>query len=132
MAVVTNIIIVSLTLNAFQHRAIALSTSVTMIVNFLFLSAVLYKKVGGYDLRYLIGSFIKIVLASAAMGLLAYYLYGAVGLILDQRLLLDQIIALLLVMAVAALAYFALIRLLGIKEYEEVVAGLKRRFLGKI
>jgi putative peptidoglycan lipid II flippase len=132
LAVATNILIVSLTLKAFQHRAIALSTSVTMIVNFCFLSAVLYRKVGGYDLRYLIGSFVKITLASAVMGLLAYYLYAAAGLILDQGLLLNQIIALLLVMTAAVLVYFALIRLLGIKEYQEVVAALKRRFLGKI
>jgi putative peptidoglycan lipid II flippase len=129
-AVVTNVLIVSLTLNAFQHKAIALSTSITMIVNFCFLSAVLYRKVGGYDLRYLVGAFIKITLASAAMGLLAYYLYRAASLILDQRLLLNQMLALFLVMAAAVLVYFALIRLLGIKEYHEVVESLKKRFLG--
>jgi putative peptidoglycan lipid II flippase len=132
LAVATNIFFVSLTLNAFQHKAIALSTSITMIVNFCFLSAVLYRKVGGYDLRYLVRSLVKITLASLAMGLLAYYLHHVAGQILDQRLLLNQIIALLLVMAVAVSVYFALIRLLGIKEYQEVVAGLKRRFLGKI
>jgi putative peptidoglycan lipid II flippase len=131
-AVVTNLVIVSLTLNAFQHKAIALSTSVTMIVNFIFLSVILYKKVGGYDLRYLIGAFIKIILASAAMGILAHYLYHVASLILDQRLLLNQTIALLLVMAAAVLFYFAVIRLLGIKEYHEVMEGVKRRFLGKI
>ena len=130
LAVATNIFFVSLTLNAFQHKAIALSTSITMIVNFVFLSAVLYRKVGGYDLRYLIGAFIKITLASLAMGLLAYYLYHVAGLIMDQRLLLNQIIALLLVMAVAVLVYFVLIRQLGIKEYQEVMGSLKKRFLG--
>jgi putative peptidoglycan lipid II flippase len=131
LAVATNIIIVSLTLDAFQHKAIALSTSITMIVNFCFLSAILYRKVGGYDLRYLIGAFIKITLAAAAMGLLAYYLYRAAGLILDLRLLLNQIVALLSVMAAAVLVYFALIRWLGIKEYHEVVESLKKRFLGR-
>jgi hypothetical protein len=34
-------------------------------------------------------------------------------------------------MAVAALFYFFVIRWLGIKEYHEVVEGLKRRFLGR-
>jgi len=130
LAVATNVLIVSLTLNAFQHKAIAFSTSITMIVNFVFLSVVLYRKVGGYDLRYLIGVFIKITLASLAIGLLAYYLYHVVGLILDQRLFFNQIIALLSIMAVAVLVYFVLIRQLGIKEYHEVVESLKRRFLG--
>jgi putative peptidoglycan lipid II flippase len=128
---VTNVIIVSLTLDAFQHRAIALSTSVTMIVNFVFLSTVLYRKVGGYNLRYLIGAFVKIALASLVMGLAAYYLYPIIGLLLDQRGLLNQTIALMSVMVVAVLVYFILIRWLGIKEYHEVVEGLKRRFLGR-
>jgi putative peptidoglycan lipid II flippase len=131
-AVVTNLVIVSLTLSALQHKAIALSTSVTMIINFIFLSAILYRKVGGYDLRYLIGAFIKIILASAAMGLLAHYLYRLGGQILDQRLLLNQMIALFFIITVAALFYFVVIRWLGIKEYHEVLASLKRRFLGKI
>jgi putative peptidoglycan lipid II flippase len=131
LAVVTNVLIVSLTLDAFQHKAIALSTSITMIINFFFLSAVLYKKVGGYDLRYLTVAFIKITLASAAMGLAASYLYPLAGQILDQRLVLNQIIALLLVIALAVSIYFILIRWLGIKELREVVGGLKRRFLGR-
>jgi putative peptidoglycan lipid II flippase len=130
-AVVTNLVIVSLTLSALQHKAIALSTSITMIVNFIFLSVILYKKVGGYDLRYLIGAFIKIILASAAMGLVAYYLYHAASLVLDQRLLLTQMIALFFIIAVAALFYFVVIRWLGIKEYHEVWEGLKRRFWGR-
>jgi putative peptidoglycan lipid II flippase len=131
LAVVTNVLFISLTLDAFQHKAIAFSTSVTMIANFCFLSAVLYRKVGGYNLRYLIGAFIKITLASLAMGLLAYYLYPMVGQIMDQRLLQNQIIALLAVMAAAVMVYFVLIRWLGIKEYHEVMEMVKGRFLGK-
>ena len=131
LAVVTNIFIVSLTLNAFQHKAIALSTSVTMIINFFFLSAVLYKKVRGYNLRYLMGTFSKITLVSLAMGLLAYYLYHVVGLALDQCVLLNQVIALLSVMVVAVLVYFVLIRWLGIKEYYEVIGSLQKRFRGR-
>jgi len=130
LAVVTNVFFISLTLNAFQHKAIAFSTSITMIVNFVFLSAVLYRKVGGYDLRYLIGALIKITLASLVMGLFAYYLYHSFGLIMDQRLLLHQIISLMLVIALAVAVYFVLIRLLGIKEYQEVMETLKRKVLG--
>jgi putative peptidoglycan lipid II flippase len=131
LAVVTNVIIVSLTLDTFQHKAIALSTSVTMIVNFCFLSTVLYRKVGGYNLRYLITAFVKITLASAAMGLVAYYVYPITGLIVVHHTLLTQTMALLLTIAVAALVYFMVIRRLGIKEYHEVVQSLKRRFLGR-
>jgi putative peptidoglycan lipid II flippase len=131
MAVATNILIVSLTLNAFQHRAIALSTSVTMIINFFFLSVVLYKKVGGYDLRYLAGSFIKITGAAMVMGFAALYLYAAARLLITSSTLLSQAIVLILTMAVAVAAYFMLIRWLGIKELHEVVENLKKKFLGR-
>ena len=129
LAVVTNILIVSLTLDAFQHKAIALSTSITMIINFFFLSAVLYKKVGGYDLRYLTGSFIKIIVASAAMGLAALYLYAAGSRLITHATVFNQGLVLIVTIAVAVVVYFILIRWLGIKELHEVIGGLKKRFL---
>jgi putative peptidoglycan lipid II flippase len=129
LAVATNILIVSLTLNAFQHKAIALSTSITMIINFFFLSAVLYKKVGGYDLRYLAGSFLKIVLASAAMGIAASYLYAAGGLLVTHTTLINQAIVLILTIVAAVVVYFILIRWFGIRELHEVIGSLKKRFL---
>jgi putative peptidoglycan lipid II flippase len=130
LAVATNVIFVSLTLKYFQHRAIAFSTSITMIFNFIFLSAVLYRKVGGYALGNLFSSLIKIVLASAVMGFLAYYLYQGAASILDQQSLIGQVISLALVIGLSISVYFILIRLLGIREYKEVMAGLKRRLFG--
>ena len=131
LAVATNILIVSLTLDAFQHKAIALSTSITMIINFFFLSVVLYKKVGGYDLRYLAGSFIKITVASAAMGLTASYLYAAGSRLIAHATLLNQGLVLIVTIAVAVVVYFILIRWLGIKELHEVMGSLKKRFLAR-
>ena len=128
LAVVTNIIFVSLTLGTFQHKAIAFSTSITMILNFIFLSAVLYGRVGGYDLRTLLRSLIKILFASLVMGLLAHYFYQGLGLILSLKGLLNQIISLILVIALAVLVYFILIRWLGIQEINEVMGSLRKRF----
>jgi putative peptidoglycan lipid II flippase len=130
LAVATNVIFVSLTLEYFQHRAIAFSTSITMIFNFVFLSVILYRKVGGYDLRYLFSSLFKIVLASAVMGILAYYLYEGAAFYLDHQRLIGQVISLALVIGLSVLVYFVLIRVLGIQEYKEVMAGIKRRLFG--
>jgi putative peptidoglycan lipid II flippase len=129
LAVITNILFISFTLEAFQHKAIAFSTSITMIINFLFLSAVLYHKIRGYDWRYLLTSLIKIVFASLIMGLLAYRFYQTLGRFFNYQRLADEILSLVLVMAVAVSAYFLLIRWLGIKELNEVLEGLRRRFL---
>ncbi len=124
-----NILIVSQTLDIFQHRAIALSTSVTMIFNFVFLSAVLYRKVGGYDLSYLVRSLLKITLASLAMGGLSYYFYRGLGEFWGRQNLISQAATLLIVIAVAVPFYFTAIRLLGIREFKEVLEKLKGKLL---
>ena len=69
LAVGINILIITLTIGRFEHRAIALSTSCTMLLNFLFLSAVLYRKMDGYSLARLGLGLAKIAGASLAMGL---------------------------------------------------------------
>jgi putative peptidoglycan lipid II flippase len=127
LAVVTNVVFISLTIDTFQHKAIAFSTSVTMILNFLFLSTVLYIKVGGYNLRDLLKSFMKITLASAVMGLITFYLYWNLVLFFDRRFLIDQIISLSLAIAAAGGIYLLLIRLLGIQEANEVLGVLRKR-----
>ncbi len=128
LAVVSNVVFISLTLDIFQHKAIAFSMSITMIFNFIFLSAVLYRKVGGYDLRVLFRSLIKIILSSLVTGLSAYYLYQWLGRFLNPVGILNQIISLGLAMLAAVLVYFLLIRLMAIREMDEVMEGFKRRF----
>jgi putative peptidoglycan lipid II flippase len=128
LTVACNIAFVSLTLDIFQHKAIAFSTSITMIFNFFFLSAVLFRKVGGYDLKALLKSFLKIVLASLIMGLSAFYLYRGLGLVLNPHGFLNQIIILALTILAAILVYFILIRWLGIQEMNDVLNGVKKRF----
>ncbi|OPL13055.1 MAG: virulence factor [delta proteobacterium ML8_D] len=73
LAVALNICIILAALDKLQHRAIALSTSATMIFNFMLLAAVLYKKIGGYPSRRLFLSLGKIFLASGIMGLLVWW-----------------------------------------------------------
>ena len=48
LTVAANLVFINLTLAPLQHRAIALSTSLSMILNFLFLGAMLYRKLGGF------------------------------------------------------------------------------------
>jgi len=74
LAIAINIAIISVTIKYWQHLAIALSTSCTMLINFLFLMTVLYIKLGGYPLGYLLKNLLKILLATA---FLAAFLYSA-------------------------------------------------------
>jgi len=128
IAVVTNIVFISLTLEAFQHKAIAFSTSITMIFNFAFLGAVLYRKLGGFDLRYLFKSLLKITGASLAMGGLAYVLNLGLEDLWGKPRLAGQMAVLALVITAAGVFYFGLIRWLGIREFKEILDKLKERW----
>lgn len=68
-AVGLNIVIISLTINHLAHRAIALSTSITICMNFILLAVILYKKMGSYPAWRLFIGLCKICVAGAAMGM---------------------------------------------------------------
>jgi putative peptidoglycan lipid II flippase len=73
IAVALNIFIILATLDKLQHKAIALSTSVTMIFNFVLLAVILYKKIGGYSTGRIFMSLSKIITASSIMGVLVWW-----------------------------------------------------------
>ncbi len=72
MAIVFNIIIVESTIKQYQHLSIALSTSCTMLLNFLFLMTVLYKSMNGFSIKYIITGLLKI--SSATLCLVIFLL----------------------------------------------------------
>ena len=69
LTVAANILFINLTVSPLQHRAIALSTSLSMILNFLFLGVVLYRRLGGFRVRPLLVTLAKVVAAGLVMGL---------------------------------------------------------------
>jgi putative peptidoglycan lipid II flippase len=73
MAIGINIIIISLTIDRFQHLAIALSTSCTMLINFLFLITVLYINLNGFSVSYLVKGLAKIMLATSGLTALLWF-----------------------------------------------------------
>ncbi len=127
IAVLMNIVVITMTLDLFQHRAIAFATSMSMIFNFFFLSIVLYKKVEGYSLAYLVVCFGKICLASGLMGLwlinlmnwLGGYLIGSIG---------SQILGLLIYIVSSVAVYGIFLYLLRLREINFLVDRLKNNF----
>ncbi len=79
LAVAANILIITLSIDAMQHKAIALATSCAMIGNFLFLSVVLYRKLEGYSLPYLGWGLLKVCAASGVMWLWLVMIRGWLG-----------------------------------------------------
>jgi len=126
MAVVVNILVITMTIDSFQHKAIAFSTSITMILNFVFLSLILYRKVEGYDLGYLFKSLAKVLMASAAMGLIVYYVHGWLEGIWGHGLH-AELFSLSITIAFAGLSYFFLLYALRLKEWRVLAEKFVKR-----
>jgi putative peptidoglycan lipid II flippase len=115
LAVGANIIIILLTIDLFQHKAIALSTSCSMFFNFLFLSVILYRKLAGYSLAYLFKGLGKVLLASGAMG--GYLLglqYGLANWL--QKSFIQELTGLLFLILSGAALYGGVLYLLRLQE----------------
>ncbi|MEW6733174.1 MAG: murein biosynthesis integral membrane protein MurJ [Acidobacteriota bacterium] len=119
------------------HRGLALATSIVALVNFVVLFVVLRNKLGELGEQRLLISFIKISLASAIMGLLAWSTSQVVMSPLKSLLassgssaLIGRAIQTGTALAVAGLVFYLACRLLKVAEFDRVMAVLGRR-LGK-
>jgi len=127
LGVAANIGTITLVIDSLQHRGIALSTSCAMILNFFFLGVILYRKLAGYPLGYLLRGLAKILLAT---GLMCGGIWGM------QRLLapwtsgpiLVQIVALAALIGVAVAIYAASLQLLRLPEFTLLTGKVVQRF----
>jgi putative peptidoglycan lipid II flippase len=126
LAVAANILFISLTIDTLSFRAIALSTSCSMCLNFLFLGCILYYKLEGFSLTQLGRGIIKITVASTVMALGLF----ALKLPLTSFLLgglLFQGASLLLLIAAAVLFYAVTLHFLHLPEFMVITQKLGRR-----
>ena len=93
LAMAANVLIILFTLGSFQHNALALSVSGAITLNFLFLSTVLYRKLGGYSLGYLLAALAKIALAAGLMGGWLFLMQPRLAALTGQNILI-QLLAL--------------------------------------
>ncbi len=128
MAIITNILIISFTIETFQHRAIALSTSATMIINFIFLMVILYYKTGGYSLTIFLKGFVKIVFAALTMSAVL-----AIGFNYLQRFEVSSLLLRISFLAISitgsALIYVIILNYLGLPELASLIGRFKQKFL---
>jgi putative peptidoglycan lipid II flippase len=127
IAVGVNITLISLTIDSFSFKAIALSTSCSMALNFLFLGIILYRKLTGFSLPYLFLGIAKILLASSAMALGVIGLERMLSPLLSGTITL-QLIAVFLVIGAAALLYTITLHFLRLPEMTFITDKLKQRF----
>jgi len=129
LTVAGNLIFINLTLAPLQHLAIALSTSLSMVLNFLFLAAMLYRKLGDYGIGNLLGILLKAALASFLMGAAVYYAQGLLAARLGAGLA-GQGLSLAAAILLGLGLYGGLASLLRIGEFQELLRLLQRRGRG--
>jgi putative peptidoglycan lipid II flippase len=128
LAVTANIIIITLTIDTFSFRAIALATSCAMALNFLFLGSILYRKLTGFSLAYLGIGTLKILLASIIMGFGIMGLKKLVSPMLQGSIPL-QLVGVFMVIGAAALLYGITLHMLKLPELKEITEKIGQRFL---
>jgi len=128
IAVAANIIIITLTIDTFAFRAIALSTSCSMALNFLFLGVILYRKLTGFSLAYLGLGTLKILLASMVMGSGILALKKLLNPMLQGSIPL-QLLGVFMVIGVAALLYGITLHMLRLPELKVITEKVGQRFL---
>jgi len=126
LTVGANILFINLTMSTLQHRAIALATSLSMILNFLFLGVMLYRRLEGFRVRPLMATLGKVTAAGLVMGLivawmepqLAAWLGGGLG---------GRLLSVLGTICLGGGLYFLMVSRLGIPEFQELTQKLRAR-----
>lgn len=129
IAVAANIIIITLTIDHFQHKAIALSTSCTMTLNFAFLGVVLYRRLAGFSLRPLLAGSGKILAATAVMAAAVWGLKIWLSPLLLGGIT-PQLIGVLGIIGAGGLIYYLILLSLKLPELTIVTEKILQRLHG--
>ncbi|PID45199.1 MAG: hypothetical protein CR981_00700 [Proteobacteria bacterium] len=126
LAIAMNILIITFTIEQFQHKAIAFSTSATMVINFLFLMTILYFKIGGYSVKQLVAGLVKIIAAGLVMCAFLIISYRYLG-DLFQADFLVQCGTLAGFIVGGALIYLLMLKVLSLPELNEISTQFRQR-----
>jgi len=126
IAIFTNIIIITLTIDSFQHKAIALSTSATMIINFIYLMTVLYYKSGGFSVGNLFKNLFKIVGSSIIMAVFLLFLLNTFSECFTGTLA-SRIFMLSIAVAGSAILYFAALHVFKVPELDSLITRFRHK-----
>ena len=123
ITVAANLIFINLTLATLSFRAIALSTSLSTIINLVFLGAMLYRKLEGFEVSYLLTTLAKVTGASLVMGLVVAWVYPLLFSWWGPGLV-KQSLSLMATIVLGLGLYGAILSRLDIVEFKELTRKL--------
>jgi putative peptidoglycan lipid II flippase len=127
VTVILNIFFIVLLMKPLQHKAIALSTSLCVIANFLFLSIVLYREIKGYPIVHLLGTLFKTTGVAVVMGVLGWWLNKNLEHTMGTGVI-AQSFSLFIVIICSGIFYFWMLNVLKIKEVHYLISKIQRQF----
>ncbi len=112
------------------YRGVALGTSLAATVNFAVLAVAWKRMHGGLGGAGIYRHLLRVLCASAVLALVAWGALHGLSQVLPQRGLVRQLALALGPIALAAVAYLAAGRALGMRELDDVLRALRRRRVG--
>lgn len=114
--------------HGYGHVGVALATSLVALVNFFALALILRGRIKRLNGRNILNSFLKIAAASAVMSVAAYASYHALLGQLGSATKLLKIIEAFVPIAVGAVSFVIVAKLLKVTELEQAVGTIRRKF----
>lgn len=130
MAIAFNIVIITFTIERFQHLAIAMSTSCTMMLNFFFLIIVLHKNLNGFPIKKLLTGVFKAGIATFGLGLFILLVLPMFETALNGGKFY-QLLSVFTIIGAAAIIYTFILYILRLQEMNIVISAFKRKFMGR-
>ena len=111
-----------------EHRAVVLSTVLTVTLNFSVLLLLLHRKVGRLGLASLIPLTLKTFIASVTMGLTCWVANGIIeGDWLGTEGFLTRVIGVFLPIGIGVIVLVGMYKALKVKEFDDIIEMFKRR-----
>ena len=117
--------------NGFGHAGVALATSIVATVNFAALVYFMRKRIARLNGREILLSFLKIVAASAAMSVVAYFAYSFLTSTFGDKRFSVRLVEALVPIALAGVTFLIAAKMLRINELERLLNVLFRKISAK-
>lgn len=131
ISIVTNYLVATLTVNYWRigHRGLALSISVVAIVNFLLLLFFMRQKLKGIEGSRLLSTFVRVLIASAVMGVVSWWLSDRLESFVGTATLWGRMINVGGAITAGLVVFSLVARLMRLEEMDQIVGGLRRRLM---
>jgi putative peptidoglycan lipid II flippase len=126
-AVLTNLVVIGLLHGRLGYRAIALGTALGSLLNAFVLAGVFQRRIGGLLTGRLLGGLARMALAAGAMAPAIWFASRILEARLGTQGLVAQLVTGLGPIAVGAIVYFVVSRLLRLEEAHAILDAVRRR-----